>query len=207
MGTINLAERLLFLQPQSILHRAVYSLVGFYDVRRPGRTAFSIDNAAKFFSLTVKTLKDVCNKNKKLALDDIVDVNKRMEASNAQHAAKYALRIPCIQLLRIAIARTGGLRRISQLRNMKAQNAAAAHARLVPIVERELQEFNTFITNLRQVTMNVKTVKLCRLKDKLEGISLNALIQIRHIRFDLRQDSGVSKQFIRQQLVFLRGRM
>jgi hypothetical protein len=205
--TKNAAEKLLFLQPLSILHRAVEALVGFYDPSRPGRTAFYITNAAKFFAMSMNTVKGIRANNKKLLVDSIEDEAERRDAINAKHAADYSSRIPCMQLLRIVMKRKGGFRRIAQLAKARERYASAAHARLAPIIEGELNTFKTFIKDLRSVTAELKGDKLRRFKHKAEGLMLKAEQHIGQIFGDIHGKSGESIQYIRKQLLFIRRRM
>lgn len=94
---IDRAEALLFVQPQSILDRAVKMLVGYYDPQRPGLTTMYAIQASKRFGFTLESMQALRTGNNylpPLILEDGEDANFA-----ARDAALNASRIPFLQVL------------------------------------------------------------------------------------------------------------
>jgi hypothetical protein len=92
--TIDRAEALLFVKPESILHRAVQILVGYYDPQHPGRTTLYAGQAAKRFAFSLESMQTLRTKNSYLPrlLPEEEDPNFHMS-----HAAHYAGQLPFMQ--------------------------------------------------------------------------------------------------------------
>jgi hypothetical protein len=111
------AERLLFHQPESLLHRAVHAMFA-HDVANGWATSMGVAEATRRFSIGRPAVRLLINQQQ---ADPLAE----------GHAAALSFRVTVIGMLGIAMARQGGLVRIAASVERRANTSALGLAKLV----------------------------------------------------------------------------